>query len=123
MRLRRKMEGDILCLMDGETRVLSMQEAQDPDAKVITVVVTGDLKNDTVHDFGDELLALAGFGQDIVLSLEGVGYISNMAMHALLDVQKRLDERGQGSLTLQKVNPEVMKAMESTGISELLMIE
>ena len=53
MRLRRKMEGDILCLMDGETRVLSMQEAQDPDAKVITVVVTGDLKNDTVHDFGD----------------------------------------------------------------------
>lgn len=123
MRLRRKMEGDVLCLMDGETRVLSMQEVQDPDTKVITVTVAGDLKNDTVHDFGDELLALAGFGQDIILSLEGVGYISNMAMRALLDVQKRLDELGRGSLTLQKVDPAVLKAMESTGITELLMIE
>lgn len=123
MRLRRKMEGDVLCLLDGETQVLSMQEAQDPDTNVITIVVTGDLKNDTAHDFGDELLALAGFGQDIVLSLEGVGYISNMAMHALLDVQKRLDERGKGSLTLQKIKPEVMEAMESTGMTELLMIE
>ena len=123
MRLRRKMEGDVLCLMDGETRVLSMQEVQDPDTKVINVTVAGDLKNDTVHDFGDELLALAGFGQDIILSLEGVGYISNMAMRALLDVQKRLDELGRGSLTLQKVDPAVLKAMESTGITELLMIE
>ena len=123
MRLRRKMEGDVLCLMDGETRVLSMQEVQDPDTKVITVTVTGDLKNDTVHDFGDELLALAGFGQEIILSLEGVGYISNMAMRALLDVQKRLDDLGRGSLTLQRVDPTVLKAMESTGITELLMIE
>jgi|GEM_PF-1342182 len=121
--MKRKMDGDTICLMDGNTQVLSMQEVLDEESKVITVTVTGELKNDTAHDFGDELLALAGFGQDIRLSLEGVSYVSNMVMRTLLEVQKRLDKVGRGSLTLLKVDPAVLKSMESTGLTELLMIE
>ena len=123
MHLTRKMEGDTLCLMDGETVVLSIQETQEEDSRSVTVTVVGDLKNDTVHDFGDELLALAGFGLDIRLSLEAVSYVSNSAMRVMLDAQKQLDKLGRGSLTLQKVSPTVLQAMESTGITELLMIE
>lgn len=121
--LTRKMEDDTLLLLDGPEQVFSMRETLDEEQKKVSIVVTGSLKNDSVHDFGDELLAIAGFGLDIRLSLEGATYISHGAMRALLDVQKRLDTLGQGSLTLEKVPKEVLKAMESTGITELLMIE
>ena len=121
--LTRKMVDDTLCLMDGEEQVFSMQETQENGGQAVSVVVAGSLRTDSEHDFGDELMALAGFGLDIQLSLEGVTHISSGAMRALLDVQKRLDALGQGSLTIKKVPEAVLKDLESTGITELLMIE
>ena len=123
MRLTRKMEGDTLILMEGDTQRLSMQETREEDTDAVNIIISGELKNEVVHDFGDELQALAGFGLDIRLSLEGVSYISPTAMHVMLDVQKHLDKLGRGSLTLQKVPSAVLEAMKSTGITELLMIE
>lgn len=121
MSITRTVRDDALILSDGTELVLTMKEVQD-DAGVL-VSLNGSLRSDTVHDFQDELVALATLGLDMRLDFSKITYLSYACMQALLVVQQKMDSMGRGSLTLIKIPPAILAEMESTGISELLVIE
>lgn len=121
MSITRTVQGDTLILSDETAPVLTLKETQD-DAGVL-VGMEGSLRSDTVHDFQDELVALATLGLDMRLDFSKVTYLSYACMQTLLVVQQKMDSMGRGSLTLVKVPSAILAEMESTGISELLFID
>ena len=121
MALQRKVTGDTLCLMNGGEQVLSMREVQKD--RCFEIILEGSLKSDVVFDLQDELTSLMIAGFDLRLDLEKVTYLSPACANAFLDIQMEMDRKGKGSLTLCSVSGAVMQQLESTGMSELLMIE
>jgi len=120
MALTRKIEGDILLLMDGAETVLSIQEGVDGDT--VGFKLTGMLRSDTAHDFMDELFAVTALGLKLDLDLAGVTYISSTCQQVLLSVQQKIDERGKGGLLISKLNSKIREEFDSTGFSQLLDI-
>jgi anti-anti-sigma regulatory factor len=81
------------------------------------------LRSDTTHDLKDELMALTTLGMNLTVDLAGVEHISAASQHVLLDVQKKMDTLGRGTLLLQQLSQTIMDEFEKTGLSELLDIE
>lgn len=120
-KIQRSMQGNELILSVNGQQVLSMAEELQEDCLLITA--GGAVSSDVVHDFQDELVALATVGKDIRLDLAAVTYLSNAAMQALLQVQQQMDSMERGSLTLIHVPKEILTDFSRIGLDELLMIE
>lgn len=121
MKLQRKTNDNTISLYDGPNLIFQMTEAEKDGA--VELVLSGSLRSDAVHDLQDELAALAGMGMDLVLDFSKVTYLSSACQQALLVIQQQMDRTGKGSLTICKLPGAILKELESTGISELLMIE
>lgn len=119
--MKRIIEDDQLILYYGDEKVLTMTEYQED--QTVRVVLDGSLKSETVFDLQDELTALTILGMDIRLNMEKVTYLSSACVRAMLIVQQKMDTLGKGTLTLEKVPCSIYKELESTGASELFMIE
>ena len=72
--------------------------------------------------FTDCSAFLAPFGgEDLVLDMKGVEYISSAGLRVLLVAQKKMGKIG--TLTLTDVCDAVMDIFEMTGFSDILVIE
>lgn len=58
---------------------------------------------------------------NIVVDLKDVSYISSACLRILLQVYKRISERG-GTFRAQNPSPEVAKTFEITGLSSMLIV-
>lgn len=124
MSITRITKEDTIVLMDNAKQVLAITELQDEkEQDCIVVVLEGSLKSDTVHEFQDEMITLAIFGMNIKMDFAKVTYVSSACVQALLKIQQKMDNVGKGSLTIIKLPSQIRAEFDSTGISELLMIE
>lgn len=119
--MERKIIGDSILFCVDQKDVLTLKEFE-KDGRVVMQVV-GELRSDFVHDFQDELIALATVGADVVVDLKELSYLSPTAQHAFLSVQRKMDSIQKGSLTLCNLNDAIYQEFENTGASELLMIQ
>lgn len=121
MKISRQIVEDSIVLTDGGMVVLTLQEAE-TDGKIV-ITLSGNVRSDTVHDFLDELIALATVGADLVVDFEKVSYLCAAGQQALLTVQQKMDTFGKGTLTLRNLPEAIYEDFLSTGSAELLMIE
>ena len=119
--LTRKLEGSAIVFYSGQTHILTIAEEELENSILLTL--QGELRSDVAHELLDELTALATVGAHIILDFAGVTFITSTILDALLTVQQTMDSMGKGSLLLRKLTPQIYHQFESTGISELLMIE
>ena len=112
---------DCLRFVDGDRTVLTMQEEEIEGGFILKL--SGELRSDVAHDVYDEMVALITVGMDIIVDFEGVTYITATTQDIFRRVQIKSDELGKGSLTLCHLPRKILAEFESTGASELLMIE
>ena len=122
MAIQRTSFGGVLYFTEKGTEFLNLAEEIDPSGQAIAIKVTGNLRSDVRYDFSDEMMLCLAMKMDIVLDLENLQRISNACMTALLDIQQSVDQMGMGSLTLKHVPKPIYKALDSIGLTDLLMI-
>lgn len=119
--IRVMFETDCIRFVNGGQTVLTMQE-EETDAGFI-LKLNGELRSDVAHDVYDEMIALLTVGANIIVDFRDVTYITATTQDIFRRVQIKSDELGKGSLTLCHLPPKILAEFESTGTSELLMIE
>ena len=121
MSLTRTYDEDSWSLVENGKTILTVQEIE-KDGE-IRIGLTGSLRSDTKPFFQDELIALATVGMNMTLDCQGLQYISNSCMNALLSVQQRIDSMQKGgSLILYNVPDAIYSEMKKLNLHELLMI-
>ena len=121
MAVTRKIQGDVLLLVDGDREVLKLEECCE-DGRA-TVKLTGSMSSDTVYELQDELRGFAVLGLELSLDLSGVEYICPSCQELLLALQNTMETRGMKNLVLTKLSRYVQEEFERTGLSQMLMIE
>ena len=87
------------------------------------VALSGQLDTLTSVDFEKEVLALVnGDERNIVLDCAGLSYVSSAGLRLLLTLQKGMKAKG-GTLTLEKVQPDIMDIFKVTGFASILTIK
>lgn len=119
--MERKIVGDSILFCVENKTVLTLKEYERDGS--IVIQLSGELRSDFVHDFQDELIALATVGAAVIVDLKDLSYLSPTAQHSFLTVQRKMDSIQKGSLTLCNLSEAIYQEFESTGASELLMIE
>ena len=121
MKLKRITKNNEIVLMDNSAEVLTIRETQ--NNHTIKISLEGRLISDTLHDFQDELNALAIIGCDLRLDFGKVSYVSSSCIEAMINVQKKMDSRQAGSLTIVSVPVNIMNDWRKHGYTEVLMVE
>lgn len=121
MSIQRKVENGTLYFFDNGAEILSIAGSVDKNKVLITL--SGMLRSDAAHDFGDELIAFTTLNMDLTLDLSKVTYISSTCQQVLLAVQQKMDELGKGSLLLTNMPPKLKAEFDSVGFSQLLDID
>lgn len=121
MNLKRTIHENTMSYYEGNRCVFSIEE-EEKDS-IIQICLQGELRSELVHDFQDELVALATVGASILLNFGDLKYLSPSAQEALVRVQQKMDTLGVGELVLQHLPEEIYHEFEKTGAIELLMIQ
>lgn len=119
--MNRVIDGDKMYLMEEGSAVLTIEETDTDNGFLIAF--DGSLKSSVAHDVLDELMAFTVLGKDIRLNFAMVTYISPGCMRVFLEVQKKMDSLGKGSLILCSLPESIMQEFDRTGTSDLLNIE
>ena len=117
----RRMNGDTLEILDGETLIISLSEKLIDNA--MHIVVCGEIKNEVAHEFEDELMAALSVCNVIKLDLSKVTYIASIAMRALLSVQQIIDENEGSSLVIIGMSSQVKEIFDTAGFLDIFNVE
>lgn len=117
----RRMNGEILEILDGENLIISLSEKLIDNE--MHIAVSGEIKNEVAHEFEDELMAAFSVCNVVKIDLSKVTYIASIAMRALLAVQQIIDENDNGSLVITSMSSEVKEMFETSGFLDILCIE
>ncbi len=117
----RRMNGDTLEILNGDTVILSVCEKLADDE--MHIEVSGEIKNEVAHEFEDELMAAFSVCNVVKLDLSQVTYIASLALRALLSVQQIIDENDASSLVITNLSAEVREAFETSGFLDILNVE
>lgn len=121
MSLIRTYGEDSWSLTENGKTILTVQETEKDGG--IRIGLTGSLRSDAEPFFQDELVALATVGMNMTIDCQGLDYIANSCMNALLSVQQKIDSMQKGgSLTLINVPDPIYSEMKKLNLDELLMI-
>lgn len=121
MSLIKKIDEDKMSFYDGDEKVLWIEEFPKENS-VVEVVVGGELRSETVHDFDDEMKALVSVGMNLTLDFKDVSYISNTYVDSLVSIQTAI-EKHDNRMTIRNLKPEIQQIFLKTGAYDLLMIE
>lgn len=117
----RRISGDTLEILNGETVIVSLSE------KLVNqemhIAVCGEIKNEVAHEFEDELMAAFSVCNVVRLDLSKVSYIASIAMRALLSVQQIIDENEAAALIIVGMSSEVKETFDASGFLDILTIE
>ncbi len=121
MRIERKVQNGVLSILEDGKPILLITEKEENGT--VNIAIEGSLKSDTVHDFSDELIALATLGADIRLDLSKTDYASSACIQAMITAQQRIDGVRKGRLLLCGVPKQILDAMDRAGASQMLEFE
>lgn len=102
---------------DASAARLTVLSTDDPRA----VQLTGDIDSHTAEDLEDHLESL-GVQADVVLGLEGVGFIDSSGLRVLIGAHQRLEDAGN-RLVLRSASDAVVRLVEITGLTDHLHLE
>ncbi len=118
----RRMNGKVLEICD-EKENLIMSVAESLKNNVISISVSGEIRNDVAHEFEDEVMAAFSVCPVIEIDLSQATYIASLALKALLSVQQIVDETDGTSMTVLNLSPEVKRIFEESGFIDILCVE
>lgn len=118
----RRMNGKVLEICD-EKENLIMSVAESLKNSVISISVSGEIRNDVAHEFEDEVMAAFSVCPVIEIDLSQTTYIASLALKALLSVQQIVDETDGTSMTVLNLSPEVKRIFEESGFIDILCVE
>lgn len=101
----------IVVLLDGSEEILRIDEKLTDDGALITL--TGKLRSDTQHNFQDEVNAFISEDLNVILDFKGVTFLSQAAIGAMMDIQKRIDKIKKGAMILRSIPAAVMGKLEN----------
>ena len=119
--LTRKMQGDSMLFYEGDTLVLTVEETDLDDGVLMKLI--GALKSEATHHIQDELDAFTTVGVKVIIDFKDVTFVSASVLYALLNAQQLVDYFRKGEIILRNISDSIYQEMDSTGITELLMIE
>lgn len=103
-------------LVDGK-ETLSYTESFANGLKQVTLCARGEITQDTVFSFTDEIEAFVSVGADIILNLEGISYMNSKAQIQLQIIQQQIESNNKGSLKL--ILPKALSdEFDNNGISD-----
>lgn len=107
---------------ESAAEILHIDEKISEDRKSVQFDISGSLRSDIRYDLRDELMLCAAMKMDILINMSGLTHIANSCMSVLLEVQQSIDEMNCGSLSLKDLPKEIYNALDSIGLTDLLMI-
>ncbi len=119
--LTRKMQGDSMLFYEGDELILTVEEADQDDG--VLIKLKGSLKSEVTHHIQDELDAFTTVGVKVTIDFKEVTFASASVLHALLNAQQLIDFFRKGEIVLRNIPDSVYQEMDTSGITELLMIE
>lgn len=118
----RRMNNDILEICDKDNNVI-MSISEKFEDGVLTIKVSGQIRNEVAHDFEDEVMAGLSVCKNVILDFSGVNYIASVALNSLLSAQNIVDDNENAYMKIVNVGSDVMEVFEQSGFSDILMIE
>lgn len=113
-------EGRLEICVDQEVLLMLTEKVSDG---VMEILVSGELRNETAHDFEDEIMAAFSVCKTVRLDLSGVTYLASLAMRTLLSIQQIIDENQEAQLVISRISLAVKEIFTESGFMEILNIE
>ncbi len=118
----RTVKDNSLIITDGNGRhLLSIRE--ELEAQTALLELDGAITIDIAHDFEDELISLVTVCDSVILDFARVTGICSQGLRVLLNIQKILDKRVNGSLLLRNLGQEVDAIFKELGFDGLFEIQ
>lgn len=119
--ITRRMNNNSLEILSDGNVIMSVAEEMKGNEMLISI--SGEIRNETAHEFEDELMAAFSVCGNIRISFEKTTYIASLAMRTLLSVQQLVDEKDGASLVITGVNGIVREIFDDAGFFDILTVE
>lgn len=115
----RRIKNNIVEIYGVDSKVIfSMEELFENE--VFTIKLSGEMKNEVVYEFEDELVTALLVCKNVELDFENVSYVASMALKTLLSVQQMIDERNNVKMSIIGISDNVLKEFKKAGFMNLL---
>ncbi len=121
MKNRRINNNELEIIGDNDEVILVIAETIENGT--MSMVLRGELRNETAHEFEDELMAALTVCNIIRLDLAGVTYVASMALRCLLAVQQIIDDTCDSRLIIVAPSKPVADMFAQLKFDEILEIE
>ena len=118
---QRRMNDGVLEIVDSADQVV-MAIKETVEDQVMTIAVSGTVKNDVAHDFEDELMAAVTVCSRLVIDMSETEYVASLALRNLLSVQQMMDNMDDAEMKI-RISKEIKPIFEESGFIDILSIE
>ena len=122
MQITKIVENNCVIIM-GENSAELLRYSTSEKSGTTVLAFFGAIRTIVATYFSEGLLGLLQKTDALIVDLEGVSYIASRGLRTLLEAQEIVDDSENKRLKIINVSPEVMSVFESTGFSNLLIIE
>ena len=88
----------------------------------LTITLEGEINNMASPAFEKAYMENREDIRDVVIDMEKASYLTSAALRVILFIQQEMNDRG-GSLTVCRVNEDIMEVLNFTGFSGFLTIQ
>lgn len=121
MKNRRINNNELEIIGDNDEVILVISETIENNT--MNMALRGELRNETAHEFEDEIMAALSVCGTIKIDLSNVTYIAGMAMRCLLSVQQIVDEIDGARMIIIDPSKPVAEMFAQLGFNEILETE
>lgn len=118
----RKINNGVLELCDESSNTIMTIEEKIED-NVMSIFISGEIKNEVAHEFEDEIMAAFSVTNNIKINLSKATYIASLALRALLSLQQMIDELPESKMIICGLSDQVKQSFIDTGFYDILYIE
>ncbi len=118
--MQRINKGVIEVLDDNLKVIYVMEERVEDDTGFMKL--RGELRNEAVFEFEDELMALLLTCRKVELDLSEVNYLASRTMKSFLMARQMLLETGASELMITKISEKVRRVFQETGCFSIVPI-
>ena len=107
----------------GDNNEVILVIAETIENGTMNMTLRGELRNETAHEFEDELMAALTVCNTIRLDLSDVTYVASMALSCLLAVQQIIDDNDNSRLVIVAASKPAADMFDQLNFNEILEIE
>lgn len=122
MKYTRQMKNNALIISNENGEVIfSIMEKVLNDCMLFEL--SGELKNEIVYEFEDELNAVLTVQHRVRIDLSKLTFIASAGLHTLLHGQQFVDQTPDGNMVICGLNSNIAAVFEDNGFMELFQFE